>query len=69
MIAELPTAGRALDSFGGASLRDVTTPVGTDGARLLHTALVNALVAPDGRVFVGAVRPAMLEHAAATTPR
>jgi outer membrane lipoprotein-sorting protein len=68
-MAELPAANRASALLGGASLRDVSTPVGTGGARLLHTALVNALVLPDGRVFVGAVQPAMLEHAAATAPR
>ena len=62
-------ANQASAVLGGASLREVTTPVGTGGARLLHTALVNALLMPDGRVFVGAVQPAMLEHAAATTPR
>nr|MDP9102370.1 hypothetical protein [Actinomycetota bacterium] len=38
-----------------------------DGAKLLHTALVNAVVTPDGRVFVGAVDPAMLEQVAAGT--
>ena len=45
-----------------------TTSVGNSGARLLHTALVNAVILRDGRVFVGAVQPAFLEHVAATTP-
>jgi hypothetical protein len=34
---------------------------------LLRTALVNAVITSDGRVFVGAVQPALLEHVAATT--
>jgi outer membrane lipoprotein-sorting protein len=55
--------------LGNATLHDLTTRVGTDGARLLHTALVNAVFLPDGRTFVGAVKPAALEHIAATTPR
>jgi outer membrane lipoprotein-sorting protein len=39
------------------------TPVA--GGRLLHTALVNVLVLDDGRVAAGAVRPSVLESAAA----
>jgi outer membrane lipoprotein-sorting protein len=48
-------------------LNQATTAVGNTGARLLHTALVNVVIMPDGRMFVGAVRPAALEHIAATT--
>jgi outer membrane lipoprotein-sorting protein len=44
-----------------------TSSIGSSGARLLHTALVNAVITSDGRVFVGAVQPALLEHVAATT--
>jgi outer membrane lipoprotein-sorting protein len=55
-------------ALGGSELRDLTTPIGSSGARLLHTALLNAVILPDGRTFVGAVQPAYLEHLAATTP-
>ncbi|MGI4894944.1 MAG: hypothetical protein ACRYF3_07525, partial [Janthinobacterium lividum] len=34
------------------------------GAKLLSTTLVNILMTPDGRVFIGAVTPAVLESAA-----
>ncbi len=50
-------------------LQQFTVPVGSTGMRLLHTALVNAVVTADGRAFIGAVRPAALEHIAATTAR
>jgi outer membrane lipoprotein-sorting protein len=57
------------DQLMGASgpISQLTTQVGTSGMRLFHTALVNAVLLPDGRAFVGAVRPAALEHIAATT--
>ena len=66
-VLELPDA--ATSGLGGGLLRDATSPVGSSGERLLHTTLVNALLLPDGRVFVGAVTPSALEHLAATTPR
>jgi outer membrane lipoprotein-sorting protein len=68
-VVELP-AGRGLQalSVGGSTVRDLTTPVGSSGQRLLHTALVNAVILPDGRTFIGAVDPSVLEHIAATTP-
>jgi hypothetical protein len=50
-------------------LQQFTVPVGTSGLRLLHTALVNAVVTDDGRAFVGAVRPRVLEHVATSTSR
>jgi outer membrane lipoprotein-sorting protein len=58
-----------LAAAGGAAglLQQFTAPVGTSGMRLLHTALINAVVTQDGRAFIGAVRPAALEHIAATT--
>jgi hypothetical protein len=59
---------RGGQSLGGGMLQDATTSIG-GGARLLHTALLNAVFLPDGRTFVGAVTPAALEHIAATTPR
>lgn len=57
-------AGQATGLLG-----ELTSRVGNSAARLLHTALVNAVLLPDGRVFVGAVRPTVLEHIAASTPR
>lgn len=50
-------------------LDELTSRIGNSNQRLLHTALVNAVFLPDGRVFVGAVSPTLLEHIAATTPR
>jgi hypothetical protein len=42
-----------------------STPIGTSGDRLVHTALINAVIRADGTVFVGAVRPDALEYVAA----
>lgn len=54
----------------GAGLLDrLPAPAGTGGARTLTTALINAVMLPDGRVFIGAVTTGLLEHVAATTPR
>lgn len=50
-------------------LDQFTNPVGSSGERELHTALVNVVVLPDGRTFVGAVRMRALEHIASTTSR
>jgi outer membrane lipoprotein-sorting protein len=57
---------------GGASgglLDRLTRPSGTSGERVLTTALINGVLLPDGRAFIGAVTPGVLEHVAATTPR
>lgn len=56
---------------GGATggLLGRLTSSGPSGERLLTTALLNGVVLPDGRVFLGAVTPSVLEHIAATTPR
>jgi hypothetical protein len=51
----------------GGTIDELSTSIGTTGERLLHTALLNAVVMPDGRAFVGAVSPALLEHIATTT--
>lgn len=64
-IVEL--AGGDTSLVRGSTLQDLATPVGSSGARLLHTAVLNAVILPDGRAFVGAVSPALLEHVAATT--
>ena len=57
-----------LAALGGGLLDNATTSL-PNGARLLHTALVNAVLLPDGRAFVGAVEPSAIEHIATTTPR
>jgi hypothetical protein len=44
----------------------LSTPIPGSSNRLIQTALVNAVLRPDGTVFVGAVRPAMVERLAAT---
>jgi outer membrane lipoprotein-sorting protein len=57
---------------GGAAsglLDRLTQPGPTSGERVLTTALINGLLLPDGRAFIGAVTPGVLEHVAATTPR
>jgi outer membrane lipoprotein-sorting protein len=66
-VLELPSGPASAVDNG--MLRDLTSAVGTSGARLLHTALLNAVIMPDGRVLVGAVSPALLQHIAATRPR
>lgn len=67
-VLELNAAGRSIAIPGGLGGK-LTSTIGASGDRLLHTALINAVFTPDGRVFVGAVRPTLLEHIAATTPR
>ncbi len=66
-VLELPRG--AANGLSGGLLRELSSAVGNSGERLLHTALVNAVIMPDGRTFVGAVNPALLEHVAASTPR
>jgi outer membrane lipoprotein-sorting protein len=66
-VLELHGATAALPGVAGLPLDKLTTPIGTAGARLLHTSLVNAVLLPDGRIFLGAVDPATLEHVAAST--
>ena len=56
----------------GAATKLVITgsrPVGSAGARLVTTSLLNVLILKDGRVFLGAVSPSMLQATAAATPR
>ncbi|MEO9138027.1 MAG: sigma-E factor regulatory protein RseB domain-containing protein [Jatrophihabitans sp.] len=65
-IVELPKGG-ASSALSGSMLSDLTSAVGTNGTRLLHTALLNAVILPDGRTFLGAVSPALLERVATTT--
>ena len=63
-VVEVPGAGDLLQSSGG--ILDQLTTTLPSGARLLHTALVNAVLRPDGRAFVGAVAPDVLEQIAAS---
>jgi outer membrane lipoprotein-sorting protein len=62
-VVEIPGAGDLLQAGGGV-LDQLTTTL-PSGGRLLHTALVNAVLLPDGRAFVGAVGPDLLEQIAA----
>jgi hypothetical protein len=52
-------------------LLSATTPVtGSFGSgQLLQTSLVSVLLLNDGRMFVGAVTPDLLEQVAASAPR
>lgn len=69
-VAELrPAAGAPGTHPGGPAalgglLAELSGPIGTSGDRLVHTALINAVIRPDGTVFAGAVKPGVLEHAA-----
>jgi outer membrane lipoprotein-sorting protein len=57
------------DGAAGGLLDRLTQSTGTSGERLLTTTLINGVLEPDGRAFIGAVTPSLLEHIAATTPR
>lgn len=48
-------------------LNSLTSPLGVTGDRVLRTAVVNALLTKDGRLFVGAVPVELLQSAAAGT--
>ncbi len=63
-VVEIPSASGLLTSSGG--LLDQLTTTLPSGAKLLHTALVNALLLLDGRAFAGAVSPELLQQIAAT---
>ena len=66
-IVEFPSG---LPTGSAGSLIDrLTTPVGASGNKLLTTSLLNVLFMKDGRVFLGPVRPTLLEITAAATPR
>lgn len=62
-------SGGQLDGLLNGTLGRLTTSVGSSGARLFSTPLLNAVALPDGRTFVGAVRPSALEALAQSTPR
>ncbi|MGN6610104.1 MAG: LolA family protein [Jatrophihabitans sp.] len=61
-VARIPAG--AASALTGGMLRDATSPYGSSGARLLHTALVNVLIEPDGTAWAGAVTPAYLASVA-----
>ncbi|MDT7573697.1 MAG: hypothetical protein QOH17_30, partial [Pseudonocardiales bacterium] len=62
-------AGSQANSLLAGTLGRLTTSAGTSGGRLLHTALINAVLLPDGRAFIGAVQPGALEAVAQSTSR
>lgn len=66
-IAEFATG--LPDGATGALLDKLATPIGSNGDRIVKTALLNVLIQPDGRAFLGAVSASMLEQTAAATPR
>jgi outer membrane lipoprotein-sorting protein len=66
-VVEIPAGSGGQAGLLSSLPRELTT-AGSNGQRVLHTALVNAVLLPDGRAFVGAVSQSMLEHIAATTP-
>jgi outer membrane lipoprotein-sorting protein len=67
-VLEVHSARMGSLGLGDRTLQELTTAVGSSGNRLLQTRLINALFLPDGRAFVGAVKPAALERLAANTP-
>lgn len=70
-VAAFPAGRSVLAGLTGkdAALLNRLTTALPGGGRLLRTALLNALVAADGRMFVGAVTPAVLQQAAAGSLR
>ena len=61
-VLVLPPGSAATLQDGGGLLDRLTTTL-PDGSRLVRSALVNALLLPDGRVAVGAVSPELLQAA------
>lgn len=66
-VVEL-SGGLPTGAASGLLVKD-SQPVGNAGARLVTTSLLNVLLLKDGRVFLGAVSPSMLQTVAAATPR
>jgi outer membrane lipoprotein-sorting protein len=66
-VAEFATGLPA--GSAGALLDKLATPIGNTGDKVVKTALLNVLIQPNGRVFVGAVSANLLEQTAAATPR
>jgi hypothetical protein len=59
------TSGSATANGGSSSLLDKLTTTLPKGDKVLRTALVNLLIATDGRMYVGAVSVDVLQQAAA----
>jgi outer membrane lipoprotein-sorting protein len=79
-VVEIPDATALTNGSGSAQgsgaatttalLKATTTVTGGFGTgQLLQTALVSVLLLPDGRMFVGAVTPDLLEQVASSAPR
>lgn len=78
-VVEIPDAAALTSGSGSAQggsaavstlMRATTTVTGSFGSgQLLQTSLMSVLLLSDGRMFVGAVTPDLLEQAAASTPR
>ena len=68
-VARTPAGAGAASALAAAPCSELTSRSAPTASAVLHTALVNAVILPDGRTFVGAVTVAVLEHVAATTPR
>ncbi len=79
-VVEIPDAATLANGSGSAQgsssattaalMKATTTVTGSFGTgQLMQTALVSVLLLPDGRMFVGAVTPDLLEQAAASAPR
>jgi outer membrane lipoprotein-sorting protein len=79
-VVEIPDAAAFMSGSGSAQgsgasttaalMRATTTVTGSFGTgQLLQTALVSVLLLADGRLFVGAVTPDLLEQVAASAPR
>ncbi|MDX6199305.1 MAG: hypothetical protein QOJ79_2456 [Actinomycetota bacterium] len=62
--ATQPTAGGRESRKSTSSLLDQLTSALPNGDRLMKTSLINALLTSDGRLFVGAVKPELLQKAA-----
>jgi outer membrane lipoprotein-sorting protein len=61
-IVEFPASKLPASITGSRLLGELSTSV--SGGRLLHTSLVNILLTPDGRAFIGSVPAAALQAAA-----
>jgi hypothetical protein len=66
-VLEIPGVAGPSGAHRLALPAQLSTPIPGSSNRLIQTALINAVLRADGTVLVGAVRPALLEHLAATT--
>ena len=61
-IVAIPSSSSTNKALSNVTVNKLSTPIA--GGRLFHSTLVNVLVTSDGRIFAGAVSPALLEVAA-----